>query len=85
VWDDVSWIRTQETQEARLRFFCELLASPERALCGLDAHGFFVRLLFKIPPNTLAWLFGKRFSFRPFIGNIDPKRIFPGVLPLPGT
>jgi len=72
-------IRTRDIPEPLLKIFCELLASAGRIFRGPDAHGFFIRLLFKIPPNLLAWLFEKRFPLRPFIDNIDAKRIFPGM------
>ncbi|MGA2937134.1 MAG: hypothetical protein ABSF52_08560 [Syntrophobacteraceae bacterium] len=72
-------IRMRDIPEPLLKVFCELLASAGRIFRGPDAHEFFIRLLFKIPPNLLAWLFEKRFPLRPFIDHIDAKRIFPGI------
>ncbi|MGO9020066.1 MAG: hypothetical protein ACLQVJ_17155 [Syntrophobacteraceae bacterium] len=72
-------IRTRDIPEPLLKIFCELLASAGRISLGPDAHGFFIRLLYKIPPSLLAWLFEKRFPLRTFIVNIDAKRIFPGI------
>jgi len=71
--------RTRDIPEQLLKILCELLASAGRIFRGPGAHGFFIRLLFKIPPNLLAWLFEKRFPLRTFIVYIDPKRIFPGI------
>ncbi len=72
-------IRMRDIPEPLLKIFCELLASTSRIFRGPDAHEFFIRLLFKIPPNLTAWLFEKRFPLRPFIEHIDAKRIFPGI------
>jgi hypothetical protein len=72
-------IRMCDIPEPLLKIFCELLASAGRTFRGSDAHEFFIRLLFKIPPNLAAWLFEKRFPLRPFIEHIDVKRIFPGI------
>ena len=72
-------IRMRDIPEPLLKIFCELLASAGRIFRGSDAHEFFIRVLFKIPPNLAAWLFEKRFPLRPFIGHIDAKRIFPGI------
>ena len=72
-------IRMRDIPEPLLKVFCELLASAGRIFRGPDAHEFFIRLLFKIPPNLLAWLFDRRFPLRPFIDHIDAKRIFPGI------
>jgi hypothetical protein len=72
-------IRMKDIPEPLLKIFCELLASASRTLRGPDVHEFFIRLLLKIPPNLLAWLFEKRFPLRPFIEHIDAKRIFPGI------
>jgi len=72
-------IRMCDIPEPLLKIFCELLASAARTFRGPDAHEFFIRLLLKIPPNLLAWLFEKRFPLRPFIEHIDAKRIFPGI------
>lgn len=61
-----------------LQIFCELLASAGKIPHGHDARGLLVSLLSKIPPNLPAWLFEKRFPLRPFIYNLEAKRLFPG-------
>ncbi len=72
-------IRTRDIPRPLLQIFYELLASAGQIPQGHDAHELLVRLLTKIPPNLLTWLFGKRFPLRPFIDHIEVKRIFPGV------
>ena len=71
-------IRTQDIPGPLLQIFCELLASAGKIPHGHDARELLVSLLSKIPPNLLAWLFEKRFPLRPFVYNIDAKRLFPG-------
>jgi hypothetical protein len=72
-------IRMRDIPEPLLKIFCELLASAGTTFRGSDAHEFFSRLLFKMPPNLAAWLFEKRFPLRPFIDHIDARGIFPGI------
>ena len=72
-------IRIRDIPEPLFKIFYELLASGGRTFRRSDGHEFFVRLLFKIPPNLVAWLFEKRFPLCPFIEHIDAKRIFPGI------
>ncbi|MGA2400843.1 MAG: hypothetical protein ABSG91_03945 [Syntrophobacteraceae bacterium] len=72
-------IRTQDIPRALLQILCELLASAGRIPRGHDAHELLVRLLSKIPPILLVWLFEKRFPLRQFIGHIEATRIFPGI------
>lgn len=74
-----SRIRTQDIPRALLQIFCELFASAGKIPQGHDARELLVRLLSKIPPDLLAWLFEKRFPLRPFIDHIEAKRIFPGI------
>ncbi len=74
-------ITTRDIPEPLLKILCELLASAGNITRGPDAHELFIRLLFKIPPGLLAWLFEKRFPLHPFIDNIDSRRIFPGTMP----
>ena len=58
---------------------CELLASAGKIPESLDSRAPLVRLLSKITPDLLGWLFGKRFRPGPFVDIIDAKRIFPGT------
>jgi len=74
-----SRIRTQDVPAALLKIFCELLATAETIFDEREAHEFFVRLLFKTPPDLLAWLFEKRFPLHPFMDHIDPRRMFTGT------
>ncbi len=50
-------IRMRDIPEPLLKIFCELLASAGRIFRGSDAHEFFIRLLFKIPPNLAGLAF----------------------------
>jgi hypothetical protein len=71
--------RTRDIPVPLLKIFYELLASEETIFHEPGAHEFCLRLLFKTPPNLLAWLFEKRFPLHPFVDNIDPKRILGGT------
>ena len=73
-----SRILIRNMPEESLKVFCELVASAETTLNDSGARKFFLRLASRIPPELTLWLFEKRFPLRPFLENIDPKRIFPG-------
>jgi hypothetical protein len=71
-------VRTRDIPGPLLQIFCELLASAGKVPHGHDARELLISLLSKIPPNLPAWLFAKRFPLRPFIYNLEARRIFPG-------
>ncbi len=58
---------------------CELLASAGTIPESPAFRAPLSRLLSRITPELLAWLFEKRFRPGPFVDNIDAKRIFPGT------
>jgi len=62
-----------------VHLLCELLASACAILPGAGEYESLVRRLFKTSPGLHVWLFEKRFPVSPFIGNIDARRILPGV------
>ncbi len=69
----------REIPEEWLHLFCELAASGETIRDDPGAREFFLRLASRMPRTLLAWLFEKRFPVGPFVDNIGPGRIFPGV------
>lgn len=77
---NLSRMPIRSISEEILKVFCELVASGETALDDSEARKFFIRLASKMSADLLAWLFEKRFPLHPFMDNIDPRRIFPGLV-----